>query len=258
MVPASDGAVWASDLSCSRLIRFAPDGARAVFPLGDQFVDQMAADTVGGVWHLGSSRVVENVDSAGRATRVEVGGERATDVAVAPDGSVWLALGRCAIARVNGAALEFRRIPIPAQHIAFDPAGRVWLASRTRLVHSALDQLGGTCDNRGPQVRVMPGTGRRVRLGALHRAGALRLRVSEPAVLSGFAQFGEGRLVNVPERRIYRRNGGAIGVRVTGERLRRIERRLAAGRRTTITVSWDAVDREGNEASETVAMRVVR
>jgi len=178
VVRAADGHVWVSDGFCDRVARIAPDGTTSVVELADS-PEVLAADGVGGVYYAASLRGFGGyVDAAGRVTRI-ASEESATDVAVAPDGGVWFALGRCAVARLNGGALELRRTTIPAQRLAFDPAGGLWLASFNRLVHAPVDALGDSrCDDRPPRVRVTPGAGGRVSLAALRPAGSLRVSVA--------------------------------------------------------------------------------
>ena len=197
--------------------------------------ERLAADAAGGVWFTAPVRdVAGHVDAAGRVSRIRID-ETATDVAVAPDGGVWFALGRCAIARVNGDRLETRPIPVPARHLAFDLSGGVWLASRTRLVHSPLDALAGPCDDAAPVPRVP----RRISLDALRRG--LRISVREPAIVSAYAETSRA-LTETVTRTIRTTRGGSLRVRFTARALRRVAR----GERIQLYIT--AEDREGNEA----------
>ena len=244
LVRAADGAVWAATVGCERLVRIAPDGRPSVFRTGGDAPERLAADAAGGVWYAASSirGFGGHVDAAGRASRI-VSDERATDVAVAPDGGVWFALGRCAIARVNGAQLETRPIPIPAHQLAFDRSGGVWLASRTRLVHAPLDGLAGPCDEAAP----IPRVARRISLAALRRG--LRITVREPAIVSAFAEV-NGRSTVRRTRTIRGARGGSFRLRLPARMLRRVAR----GDRIGLYIRVE--DRNGNHAVTQPRVRV--
>jgi hypothetical protein len=183
-----------------------------------------------------------HVDVAGRLTRIATD-EDASDVAIAPDGGVWFALGRCAIARVSGNRLETRPVPIPARQLSFDPSGGVWLTSRTRLVHAPLDALAGPCDEVAPVPRVA----RRVSLAALRRG--LRISVREPAIVRAFADV-DSVVTDTATRTIRAARGGSLRLRIPARMLRRIAR----GDRISLYV--EAEDREGNAAVTQPRVRV--
>jgi streptogramin lyase len=263
VVRAADGVVWASDHFCDRLVRVRPDGTSSILEVGDS-PEELAPDAAGGVWYAAFiDGFGGHVDAAGQVTRIK-SEEIATDVAVAPDGGVWFALGRCAIARLNGTALEFRPTTIPAERLAFDPAGGLWLASHTRLVHASVDALGGgRCDDRPPGMRVAVGRRElrgRISLAALRRTGGLRVSVREPAVLSAGALLQVGRSVvgslDPRERVITAPRGGAVRVPVSRLALRDIEAAVAAGRSATISAVLSVTDSEGNSDIDVVAFRV--
>jgi virginiamycin B lyase len=259
MERASDGAVWIADSGCSRLIRLAPDGTPASFALRDDeapFV--LAPDAAGGVWFAQVRTPVRigHADVGGAITRLRPASRHgaATDVAVGPDGSAWFAFASCALGRIPpGGTFAFTPAPIPAQRLAFDPAGGLWLASAARLVHATPAELArGSCDDEAPDVRLRPAFRRSISLAALRRG--LRIVVREPStvdVTTFYDDRADGR-VDLG-RQLLKVVGGAQGATVTyrvpAARLRGYERRLAANGRPEISFYVQVTDREGNIAT---------
>src|SRR5690606_11191833 len=132
VVAATDDALWLSD-GCGRLLRNGPlvtQFARPAYGL--------AADPAGGVWlRLLGDRVVRTLAHAHADGTVDFITPRVRDIsdhAVAPDGSVWLALGTCTLARVTSdGVLSTTPAPLPATQLAFDGTGELWLSNRLRL-----------------------------------------------------------------------------------------------------------------------------
>jgi hypothetical protein len=166
-----DGAMWIVDQGCERLLRVTTTGTSAV--ARGQHVEAIAPDADGGMWFVAvpPSHEVGHVDAAGTVKRFEIEDAPATDVAVAPDGSAWFALDTCRLARVTLAGdVTMTPAPIPARRLGFDPAGGLWLASHTRLVHVAPGEPAGPCDDRAATLRISPGQdGGTISLKALRR-----------------------------------------------------------------------------------------
>ena len=92
-----------------------------------------------------------------------------SDHAVAPDGSVWLALGTCTLARVTpDGVLSTTPAPLPARNSAFDGTGELWLSNRLRLARG----LGGPCDDVAPKARVPKRISLRAARARDHRSGS--------------------------------------------------------------------------------------
>ena len=111
-------------------------------------------------------------------------------IAVGPDGTAYLAFGRCRLGRLApGKALAFGAAPIPVRDLAFDPSGGLWLASAARLVHAPTTNLSrGTCDDTPPTIKLSPALRGPVRLSQLRRG--VRITVREPATISASADYG--------------------------------------------------------------------
>src|SRR5262249_19581809 len=109
-------------------------------------------DGAGGAWF--ADRVDGpggHVDAAGHVTSLS-SGDGAFSVAVAPDGAAWFASGTCRLTRATAdGAVTTQRAPVAAHELAFDPAGGMWLAGRTRLVHGT---SATPCDDTPPRVRL--------------------------------------------------------------------------------------------------------
>jgi hypothetical protein len=257
--------MWIADIGCGGLIRIARDGTRGDFDLGiEESPDALAPDASGGMWFTErTDSIVGHVTAGGTITRVSLPARRgfATDVATAPDGSVWFAFGRCFLGRLApGSPLTFTSAPIPARRLAFDPAGGLWLASAARLVHAAPTALRGACDDRRPRVRVR-GLRKRTSLAALRRG--IRVDVREPSFISAvaFYTFGADTTTDVGReltRAVRGAQGGTVVYRVAASVLRRFQRALAAGRRPEITFHGLVTDREGNPSIVTRGGRLER
>ena len=259
MERASDGAMWLVDAGCSRLVRVA---ATQTTQFKLELPDPMgaAADAAGGMWFAGERP--GHVDAAGRVRRFDLDTGGATDVAVASDGGAWFATGSCTLARVTpDGELTTAPTPIPARQIAFDPAGGMWLASATRLVHVAPGEAFGTCDDSAPEARVNRG---RDRIGLRELRRGVRVAVREPALVTPILFFSDDeddtdfgtavpRSIVVDEPR-----GGALRVRIAPARVRRFARMLAAGRQPVLGVALRLDDREGNSTLQQFALRVRR
>jgi streptogramin lyase len=261
MVRAADGAMWVADVGCGRLIRIVPGGAPVTFSLGaEESPARLAADAAGGVFFAEiTDPIVGHADAAGRITRVTVPGQRnPTDVAVAPDGTAWFALGRCALGRLSpgAGALALVPAPIPARRLAFDPAGGLWLASATRLVHTTTAALGGSCDDTAPRLRLRPRLGRRISLAALRRG--IRIEVGERAAVDALAFYRERSGGDTRVGHNLLRVGRSAVYRVPRAQLRRFQRALRAGRRPELTFFATAADSDGNVASAQGSPRITR
>jgi streptogramin lyase len=254
---ATDGAMWIIDHGCERLLRVTAT-ATSVVALG---VDVIAPDAAGGVWFAASfpSQEVGHVDTAGTVRRFELPDSMlARDVAAAPDGSAWFALGECVLARVSPAG-EVTTVPapLPAEEVGFDPAGGLWLASTTRLVHLAPGEPPGPCDSTAPFVRITGESSGRVSLKALRRG--LRISVREPAVIevAGYAYANDEeanplRGTHDVERVLA--HAGSFRYRLPAAVLRK----LAAGRSPMLELVISARDAEGVESGTQSRLRITR
>ena len=188
-VRASDGAMWFAG-ACG-LVRFPLSGA-PVLITDKRRVGSLAADGAGGMWFASPFEPAGRIDINGNVVALPPALRDGVDVAVAPDGAGWFVTGRCVLVR---AGLDGRvtnvRTPIPTRHIAFDPAGGMWLASRTRLVHN--EPASAACDDTPPSFRVTPrvrfnrvnpGLDGSVSLAALRRSRGFRVRVREAVDVS--------------------------------------------------------------------------
>jgi streptogramin lyase len=265
MARASDGAMWLSDEGCERLIRVSPAGTTTITLQEDP--DQLAADASGGMWVSGGlgSATVRHADATGNLTSADLPDDlfSARDIAVAPDGSAWLAFAECRLVRVSPAGgVTTAPAPVPAAELGFDPAGGMWLASAARLVHVAPGEGFGRCDDRPPAVRLGPGRdGGTVSLKRLRRRGGLTVKLREPVAATAFAVYydDEGATADIGDTtaRIFRGpRGGTIRYRVPAKRLRRFARDLAAGRKPFLSFAAFAQDVEGNPGFDSLAVRI--
>jgi streptogramin lyase len=245
MVAGADGGVWTVDWTCHRVIRIGPDGGIATVALGKRDAPlNLAADRVGGIWFSlpGAPVEVGHVDVAGALKRRPLpAGRRVTGIAVGPDGTAHLALGRCALGRIApDGALSFGEAPIPAADLAFDPQGGLWLASASRLVHAPAPPLArGACDDQPPAVRLSPALRRTISLASLRRG--IRISVREPAVISASGDYGDDdRDEHV--KIVRARRGGTLVFRLPKAPLRTLERR----RKPAVSLSVEVSDRDGN------------
>jgi streptogramin lyase len=256
MERAADGAMWAVDQGCDRLVRLTAAGASA-FAV-DSDVVAIAPDAVGGVWFAGNG--FGHVDAAGVLRRFTFEDVEASDVAVAPDGSAWFALDTCFLGRVsNTGEVTTVPAPLPVERIGFDPAGGMWLAGRTRLVHLAPREPFGPCDSRPASLRITPSHGT-INLQALRRG--LRIAVREPAVVEATGYLSgdssEDELAEGPA--LYRvlTRAGSFRYRLHASDLRRIARRLAAGKRAGIGMYVVVTDADGNSDVVQTTLRIRR
>ncbi len=147
---AGDGSVWIADHECQQLIRIAADGRQTVVAVPEMIPGTIAGDAAGGAWFVDLSGFGGHVDAAGQVSRVDPGNRVATGVAVAADGAAWFASGTCTLFRAApDGTLTTEPAAVPAQTLAFDPAGGLWQASRTRLVH---DSSSTPCDDTPPRI----------------------------------------------------------------------------------------------------------
>jgi hypothetical protein len=265
---ASDGALWISDIGCGRLIRVPPSGAPPAYFRFARVPDTLAADASGGMWFTtrgAPPSVLVHADAGGKLTHYTAP-ERygaATDVAVAADGSAWLAFGACSLGRLApGGALQFTPAPIPARRLVFDPAGGLWLASRARLVHAAPGGLGGACDDTPPRVRVLSVAHDRISVAALRRAGGFRIAVREPADVTALGFFqdtkgGETVVGRSLDKVVPAAHGGTALYAVPAARLKRYARRVASGEKVSLSLYTSVYDREGNLADGGGPLRLV-
>ena len=241
---AADGALWLADIGCNRVVRRSPAGAWMQISLGDDGPEALAADGAGGMWFTAGD-TVGHVDAGAAVTTLDVPPEldNAIDVAVAPDGSAWFATGGCGLLRAapGGGPLERIATPVPANLLAFGPDGRLWAASRTRLVHVVLSALDASeCDDRSPALHYRDGP--QMTLERLRRG--LRIAVREPARITVFALYGNQSRSYTSDIRSAR--GGARRYRLSASWLRRIARELAAGRKPLLDITYTATDDDGN------------
>jgi streptogramin lyase len=238
---ASDGAMWLSD-GCRRLLRNgAPVTELPAVAYG------LTPDAAGGVWMTLSGdrdRSLAHAYPDGRVEFITLSAGSIRDLTLAPDGSAWLALGGCKLARVTAdGVVSTLPAPIPTTQLAFDGTGTLWLANRMRVARG----LDGTCDGSAPRAEVP----KRITLRALARGITVRLR--EPAVVrvQSNTDLGRGGIGEGMDRPRVLRAGGVIRYRLRQARLRQIER----AERVKLTLIVDVEDREGNV--ETQRFRVV-
>ena len=265
MKRASDGAMWLADEGCVRLLRVTATGTTTI-PLQED-PDDLAADASGGVWvsgGLGSDKV-RHIDAAGNVTSVTLPGDLfyARDIAVAPDGSAWLAFATCRLVRVTPAGeVSTAPAPIPAAELGFDASGGMWLASAARLVHVAPGEAFGRCDDRPPSVRLAPGRdGGSVSLRRLRRLGGFTVKLREPAHVAAFAIYypgaeGAADVGDDSDRTFRGSRGGTLRYRVPPRQLRRFADNLAAGRKPHLTFAAFADDVEGNAGFDAISVKI--
>ncbi|MDA0137773.1 NHL repeat-containing protein [Solirubrobacter deserti] len=242
MTRTADGALWTAD-RCGGLTR---EGVQ--FHV-NPYPDGLVADAAGGVWFLRRGAVPATVahaaaDGQVADTRLPRALGAPTDLASAPDGSAFIAFGRCTIARVGlDGAVRLIAAPIAARELAFDGTGAIWLANRARLARG----LEGRCRGAAPRVHVP----RRVSFASLRRGIPIRV--------SGRARVTAGTTVNVPNatfspiptERVLAR-AGRVFARVAYADRRRIKRS------TTIFMTVGVTDDEGNERGHAFRVRVTR
>jgi streptogramin lyase len=255
---ASDGAMWLADSLCG-LIRLAPDGTVTRVVKVKSWPWKLAADGAGGVWFAAQfDASAGHVDAAGKVTVAKTKASW-SDVAVAPDGSAWFAGWRCRLLRVtpNGEQTVVRA-PIPANRIAFDPGGGLWLASPARLVHN---EPAGACDQTPPAYRITPSfkTNREgygtVSLAGLRRARGFKIRFTEPVDVEGYLLepreedpfTGVAKIVTAE-------HGATLRIPVSSRRLRSWAKR----KRVDLELAVEVKDREGNYADTDVVLRVTK
>jgi streptogramin lyase len=257
----SDDAMWLADTNCRRLVRIGPGGSSTV-GLGFEPAS-LAADAAGGVWVTGfldADRVAHVGASGDVATFAVPKQEVVHGIAVAPDGSAWVAVGACRVLRVTPAGEVTREpVPVPALDVQFDPAGGLWAMSRKRLVHLGAGEGVGACDDRPPAVRVTRGP---ISLDRLRRTG-LTVRLREPAELTVDVSFRDSRAPRLTpgddvDRIVRGAHGEALRYRVPAKVLRRLARELAAGRAPFVRLSIVAADADGNVRTVISRVRVRR
>jgi hypothetical protein len=262
MVRAADGAMWITDFGCDRLLRITATGTTSVQTHVTSFA-LLTPDASGGVWlaPVGDGAVTR-VDAAGAVQSIRLPLGEVSDIAVAPDGSAWLAHGRCRLTRVDPAGgTTLVTTPIVTHRVDADATGRLLLTGVTRLVRFRPGTPAGACDDEGPTVRVRPSAGR-ISLAALRRG--FRVSVREPAemiVLAVHFDRPDPRSADFTPRETRQRitSGPAtLRYRISAKRLRRYARRLAEGRRPRISLAVRATDANGNETEVVRALRVTR
>jgi hypothetical protein len=208
----------------------------------------LAADGAGGVWfaQVGTPARVGHIDAGGTIMRARPSSRHGavTDVAVGPDGTAWFAFASCALGRIPpGGTLTFTGAPIPAQRLAFDPAGGLWLASAARLVHTATADLRrGTCDDKPPVAGLRPALS--ISLAQLRRG--VKIDVREPVTVKATPFYGSGDDGQALVKIVRAAHGGTVSFHVPAARIRGYERELAAGRKPEFSFYVEVTDREGN------------
>lgn len=241
LVRAADGAIWLAD-ECAVVTR---DGVVVEWPGG---ADALAADpTGGGVWWLQSNSSPERVVHAtpdGRFTPTKLPRGTVSDIATAPDGSLWVAFGRCTLTRVSpdGQATTVGA-PIAATELAFDGTGQLWLANRARVARG----LDGTCDGATPRVDVQ----RRISIAALSRGIKVTVAGRAKVVAYVAADVRRPQFSAEPTPRVLTR-AGRFSARIAPYERRQIKRP------TTIRVQISVTDDEGNESGREFRVRVTR
>ena len=174
------------------LIRITATGTTTVTLQEDP--DELAADAAGGVWVSGGlgSDTVRHVDAAGKVMTVSLPDDLfyARDVAVAPNGSAWLAFAGCRLARVTPAG-EVTTAPAPIPPPSW---------GSTRLAGCGSRAPRGSCTSRAAKASGRATTARprsawrrarrgRVSLRRLRRLGGLTVKLREPVDVSAFAIY---------------------------------------------------------------------
>lgn len=244
---ASDGAVWFYEHGCG-FVRIPPGGAPAVVANPEHAAIKLVPDHQGGVWF--SHHVAPgggHVDAGGRVTMLKRASGRfgTWDVAVAPDGGAWYADGRCSLVKASpDGSVRRHPIALPANQVAFDPAGGVWLASATRARHTTLDASPKGCDDTPPTARIEPDPRKPVSLAALRRQGGFKVTVREPFWIEGSLFDGDEdyAFADVYETSTAR-HGRTVLMPLDEEELRD----LARHKGTPLMLVASIRDREGNE-----------
>jgi streptogramin lyase len=238
---ASDGAMW-FDVSGCGLVRLPPGGTPRIVAK-EVLAAKLAPDAHGGFWfahHVAPGG--GHVDVTGRVKPLRRTGVRGTqDVAVAPDGSAWYATGRCHLLRAAGdGSVRRHPISVPAQHLAFDPAGGLWLASAKRLVRTTVTAPAGRCDDTPPTATIVPDPSKPVSAAALRRHGGFKITVREPFWIESaiFDPDGDETLADV----LTSRRGGTTRIRLSDSEIRAFARRKG----TPLSLTGELRDREGN------------
>ncbi|MDA0184447.1 hypothetical protein OJ997_29350 [Solirubrobacter phytolaccae] len=238
---AADGAVWADDSSCNRLVRVDATGAVATIQLPQELaVTAIAPDATGGVWFSALDPVGGHVTAAGEVTLLpaapSLGRLTPWAVAVAPDGRPWFATQHCTLLTVNAAgAIERRAAPIPARELAFAPDGRLWLSSLTRVAHA--DAPTNRCDDKRPTIKVKSSV-------SLRRG--VRITVNEPGRLDVHAYPAGGKVTI--DRTFTLRRRGSVQLR--------FPKRWKLERGDAVWLMLQARDRDGNAAIRDIKLRV--
>ena len=223
----------------------------------------LAPDRAGGMWFTGDGRPasVAHVD-AGRDDPALANTDRygnATGIAVGPDGTAYLAFGRCRLGRLApGKPARVRRRADPRAAARLRPrAAACGSASAARLVHAPTPNLSrGACDDTPPAIKLSPALRGPVRLADLRRG--VRITVREPATISASADYGQDD--HDSQLRIVRtKTGGTLTFRLPREQIKLYERELAAGRKPELSLYVQAYDLDGNVAlAEQEAVPVTR
>ena len=263
LIRAADGVVWAVDEGCQRVLRLAPGGPLVV-AIDGLDAEVVAADTSGGLW-VGATgdAYMRHVDAAGAvrsfALPETATQPRADDVAGAPDGGAVYAFGDCSLVRVSaGGAVSMERPPVPAERVAFDGQGVLWLAGGTVVARLAPGETAGDCDDSGPSIELRSPW--RVRLAALRRDG-VRYRVGARTVLVVDGYFDDdvrGRDLRYGSDYELIAPAGERRYRVPSAQLRRFARRLDAGARPQVVLNVRATDADGNDTVALFHVRVTR
>jgi streptogramin lyase len=167
LVRAADGAMWANDFGCDRLLRITPQGTQEIRTRVTSFAS-LTADASGGVWFARpDGGEVVHVDVAGTLRTVSPALGEVSDIAAAPDGTAWLAHGGCRLSRVDpSGAVTAVAAPLVTHRIAVDASGRPLLAGVTRVSRLTA----APCDDTGPAVRIRRIARDRFRITAGERA----------------------------------------------------------------------------------------
>ncbi|MDA0184445.1 hypothetical protein OJ997_29340 [Solirubrobacter phytolaccae] len=250
---AADGAMWLADPQCG-FVRVASGAAPVVVANPRLDATKLVADLQGGVWFFSYDGPGGHIDAAGRVTPLER--LRAYDVAVAADGSAYFATGKCFLERVSPAG-AMTRVPtaVPSWHVAFDPAGGLWLASAARVQHTTLGAPAGGCDDKPPVVRITPDPSKPVSLATLRRQRGFKLTVREAFAIEGVlidsdADDSIGRV----NKAVSGRRGGTLRLPMSARAIRRVGQR--SGQRIVLDAGFR--DREGNFATVTYELRARR
>jgi streptogramin lyase len=258
-VRGADGVLWAADWMCERLVRLAPAGPRVVRVPGLDS-ELIAPDASGGLWFSANQGYsIAHVDAAGRVRTIPRTGDAlhdATDVTGAPDGSAVFATGECKLVRVApDGAVTIEQTPLPADRVAYDAQGALWLAAHTRVARLVPGEQIGACDESGPSVRFRSPS--RMSLAALRRDG-VRFRMSARSAVTALATYDEGRFENPRFGKRLRVLTSAVRYHISPGHLRRLAWWLAAGERPVMHLNVTATDADGNQTLESRTIDVTR